>query len=430
MDRNFERRIKKKRLRAFAVAAVLITAAVFLFLDADFEKADYSKDLKKQIKSARELLREARKEKTGNEEGRYTEFTLSAFEKKIKEAQDTYVSDSSGYNDIKTAYEDLKKESGELKDRRSGKGDVVPKKRVEELAKEKAAESFKYQYGKNGAIVYTIDGGRIKEPAAVNLIASKEGPYGKELDRFFRQTALRGQSIAFHHKGSFGGPIRIEASMYVGKKDKKGCVYKLDVPAGIMEYATEAALDEKTQTATFDIEKGGLYIITAKELHSAFGQNDFLIADAEEKYRAEEEKDVSGETIDVSIEIRCDVLSKDPSRLKKKELRVHIPKDGAILPKTLVTVNKGSTVFDVMNKVCRNKNIQLETSYTPAMGAYYVEGINYIYEFGAGALSGWTYRVNDGVPNYGCSSYKLKNGDRIKWSYTCDLGKDVGNFAE
>ncbi len=36
------------------------------------------------------------------------------------------------------------------------------------------------------------------------------------------------------------------------------------------------------------------------------------------------------------------------------------------------------------------------------------------------------YQVNGEFPNYGCSKYKLKDGDRIAWVYTCDLGKDVG----
>ena len=37
------------------------------------------------------------------------------------------------------------------------------------------------------------------------------------------------------------------------------------------------------------------------------------------------------------------------------------------------------------------------------------------------------YKVNGWFPNYGCSSYYLKDGDVIEWVYTCDLGKDVGD---
>ena len=37
------------------------------------------------------------------------------------------------------------------------------------------------------------------------------------------------------------------------------------------------------------------------------------------------------------------------------------------------------------------------------------------------------YKVNDWFPNYGCSSYYLKDGDEIVCCYTCEgLGTDVG----
>ena len=37
------------------------------------------------------------------------------------------------------------------------------------------------------------------------------------------------------------------------------------------------------------------------------------------------------------------------------------------------------------------------------------------------------YKVNGWFPNYGCSSYKLEDGDTIVWCYTCKgLGTDVG----
>ena len=49
-----------------------------------------------------------------------------------------------------------------------------------------------------------------------------------------------------------------------------------------------------------------------------------------------------------------------------------------------------------------------------------------MYEFDAGELSGWMYRVNGVFPNKGCSAYTLSDGDVVEWLYTCDLGKDIG----
>lgn len=57
----------------------------------------------------------------------------------------------------------------------------------------------------------------------------------------------------------------------------------------------------------------------------------------------------------------------------------------------------------------------------------YVEGINNLYEFDCGQLSGWMYNVNGWFPNYGCSKYTVQDGDVINWVYTCNLGKDVGD---
>ena len=55
----------------------------------------------------------------------------------------------------------------------------------------------------------------------------------------------------------------------------------------------------------------------------------------------------------------------------------------------------------------------------------YIAGINYLYEFDFGELSGWTYRVNGEVPSVGCDKYELKDGDKVEWIYTCELGKDI-----
>ena len=131
--------------------------------------------------------------------------------------------------------------------------------------------------------------------------------------------------------------------------------------------------------------------------------------------------------VTVTLEIRCDTLSSDMSKLENPAIKDYIPTDGTILAKTTYKGTTDNTVFDVLNTLCRNNDIQLEFSYTPIYESYYIEGINYLYEFDGGNLSGWMYKVNDWFPNYGCSSYYLSDGDVIEWVYTCDLGKDVGD---
>ncbi|MGN0720418.1 MAG: DUF4430 domain-containing protein [Anaerovoracaceae bacterium] len=131
--------------------------------------------------------------------------------------------------------------------------------------------------------------------------------------------------------------------------------------------------------------------------------------------------------VTVTLEIRCDTLSSDMSKLENPAIKDYIPTDGTILAKTTYKGTTDNTVFDVLNTLCRNNDIQLEFSYTPIYESYYIEGINFLYEFDGGNLSGWMYKVNGWFPNYGCSSYYLSDGDVIEWVYTCDLGKDVGD---
>lgn len=131
--------------------------------------------------------------------------------------------------------------------------------------------------------------------------------------------------------------------------------------------------------------------------------------------------------VTVTLEIRCDTLSSDMSKLENPAIKDYIPADGVILAKTTYKGTTDNSVFDALNTLCRNNDIQLEFSYTPIYESYYIEGINYLYEFDGGNLSGWMYKVNEWFPNYGCSSYYLSDGDVIEWVYTCDLGKDVGD---
>lgn len=121
----------------------------------------------------------------------------------------------------------------------------------------------------------------------------------------------------------------------------------------------------------------------------------------------------------------------------------YVPPDGMILPKggdekavsaegyeTLkieYVLRKGDTVFDILVRAARHNKIQMEHQDAPlnAFNSAYVKGINQLYEFSCGPLSGWAYSVNKVVQDRGCSAYKLSDGDVIEWKYTCDLGRDI-----
>ncbi|MDD5933965.1 MAG: DUF4430 domain-containing protein [Clostridiales bacterium] len=103
-----------------------------------------------------------------------------------------------------------------------------------------------------------------------------------------------------------------------------------------------------------------------------------------------------------------------------------VPDSGYIFEKKKVIFYEGESVFDVLLRETQKAGIQMEYSMTPIYNSNYIEGINNLYEFDCGNLSGWMYSVDGWYPNYGCSRYMLKDGEVIQWRYTCDLGRDVG----
>ena len=130
-----------------------------------------------------------------------------------------------------------------------------------------------------------------------------------------------------------------------------------------------------------------------------------------------------------TISIECSNILDNMDDLKKTK-EEFVPEDGWILKETEVAFQGGETVFDVLKKVCGENGIHMSSKYTPLYKSYYIEGINQLYEMDCDKNSGWMYSVNGKYPNYGCSEYKLKDGDKIEWRYTCDLGADVGNKYE
>lgn len=133
---------------------------------------------------------------------------------------------------------------------------------------------------------------------------------------------------------------------------------------------------------------------------------------------------ISDKEMTCTLSIRCDVLLNELDKLEQAKW-VLVPKDGIILAEKEVTFYEGESVFNVLLRETRRNGIHMEYVSTPIYNSAYIEGIHNLYEFDAGELSGWMYSVNGWFPNYGCSRYALKEGDRIEWVYTCALGKDI-----
>lgn len=127
------------------------------------------------------------------------------------------------------------------------------------------------------------------------------------------------------------------------------------------------------------------------------------------------------------LSVSCATLL-DNLSLLDEEKQALVPEDGWILKATDVTFYEGESVFQLLRRALKQNGIHLEFVNTPIYNSAYIEGIHNLYEFDAGELSGWAYKVNGWFPNYGCSRYLLKEDDVVEWVYTCDLGQDIGGY--
>lgn len=131
-----------------------------------------------------------------------------------------------------------------------------------------------------------------------------------------------------------------------------------------------------------------------------------------------------------TLSISCETILNNMNILEPNK-ESYVPKNGIIYKEKKVVFYEGESVFDVLLRETKSNGIQMEFRMTPIYSSNYIEGINNLYEFDCGSLSGWMYNVNGWYPNYGCSRYQLKDGDKIQWKYTCDLGRDLGqNWLE
>lgn len=94
------------------------------------------------------------------------------------------------------------------------------------------------------------------------------------------------------------------------------------------------------------------------------------------------------------------------------------------LSPTEMEIAEGDTVLNALMAITRENKIQMD--YRGGQGASaYVEGIANVYEFDRGQGSGWMYRVNGIFPDRGAGVVPLRDGDRVEWLYTTNLGVDL-----
>lgn len=133
----------------------------------------------------------------------------------------------------------------------------------------------------------------------------------------------------------------------------------------------------------------------------------------------------------VTVSIRLDAFKNESNYEKlKKPLQNEqfVPSNFVILPTTKYEILKeNESAWSITLRAIKEHHIHLEYQGSNAnyYGSVYIEGINHLYQYDAGNLSGWLYYVNDKKAGVGCSSYQVKDGDHIVWQYTVN-GRDIG----
>ena len=327
---------------------------------------------------------------------------------------------------------------------------IIEEKLIAQIKNENAIGVF---MGTSNGLKYewTIFGSDIETPCEVNLQVDLAKTQDGEVQVSFAQTQPFGfPALLSVHLDEYWDTQ--SATAFLSDKEfasvsltgSKNTILNISIIDPVSVIIRPDAVREDTVT-----EENTLSDDTALESEPAPSEEDSYLSDVKEsdtqvytdgkdKYLTDpipagKPKPVEPEDADVdttktytcTFSIECSTILNNLDQLDADKLEM-IPSGGVILATVTVTFYEGESVFDVLQRVCKDYGIHMESSWTPIYNSAYIEGIHNLYEFDCGSLSGWMYRVNGWYPNYGCSRYQLKDGDVVEWRYTCDLGNDVG----
>lgn len=473
--------VKRKRIRKIVLISILALFIITSLYKLSIEPSDYNKAISKQIEKANTLVEKAN---LGNDKGDYSKNTVIQMKDNIAEAENIIEKESPDIDELRKQYNKIKNDIKVFKD--SYNKNSLSKEEVKKIKKDNKLFTEKIDLGANTKIEWCISEDNIKDVESINLDIEKDTVYEESIKELAKDNNMDISILSFRHNDELPG--KIDLSLYTSLENGKKHLYKYNEFSNRLIYRSE--LKAQNNIARFKVEQGGDWILSDKKIEVAKLESNKTINEEKDSKKYEqkkdkdkdekdeenpsetaEEKDNKKETSENKennfnsttqsnnkssnssssntnttkkdeenycyIEIRCDTILKNMDRLPQGKEK-YIPKDGVILPKTKVKVKEGENVFDILKRVTRSKGIQMEFRNDPLYSGAYVEGINHLYEFDGGELSGWMYKVNGWFPEYGCSRYLVNsgtnrdrpgktNGEVISWVYTCNLGKDVGD---
>lgn len=121
----------------------------------------------------------------------------------------------------------------------------------------------------------------------------------------------------------------------------------------------------------------------------------------------------------VTVSIDCLTILNNMNDIKDNYTSF-IPANGYLLKETKVEITDSDTALSVLKKAAKDNGIKIVNQNG------YISSIGFIYEKAMkNNDGGWMYFVNGAKGNVGAGSYKLSNGDFVRWRYTSHPG-DIG----
>ena len=231
---------------------------------------------------------------------------------------------------------------------------------------------------------------------------------------------------------NLGGTYALSMSKVFVDRDNDSLIYTVKVN-------DSEAITMEDAYYTFTPDSIGTYTITfvAKDSETESDAHTVTLTVKEKSNSSSSapstEWDISGDEIDGYVNISFT----DNGKRVQGESNVTYPKAlGTIISSKRVPFTEGDTVADVtlrlldaMDFTYQHTGTTKSGFYLASIGDFTLKGISYdsFGEFDAGVGSGWMITLNKTFIEYGASDFEVKNGDTIKWQYTCQLGADIGD---
>lgn len=127
----------------------------------------------------------------------------------------------------------------------------------------------------------------------------------------------------------------------------------------------------------------------------------------------------------VFLSIDCSTVIGNENLKEELNSEEYIGKDGKLAERVELVLLENDTAFSLLQRYTRYVGMALDYQTTVPRG-FYIRGINHLYEYDCGNLSGWFFSVNGEFLSVGCGDCALVAGDSVLFVYSCNMGVDIG----